>query len=67
MYEGIVCNIVSARGFGFIATTGQPDCFFHMHDLVGLDFDETLRERRVRYDIVTTSKGPRAANVQAET
>lgn len=29
-----------------------------------LDFDETLVERRVAFEITNTAKGPRAANVR---
>jgi CspA family cold shock protein len=54
------------RGFGFIRPSGGGDeVFFHATDLVGLDFDPLLYERRVRFDIVDSPKGPRAANVQA--
>jgi cold shock CspA family protein len=64
MYQGTIQNVVVDRGFGFISSTGQPDVFFHCSDLAAdLPFDETLRERRVRFDIVTTPKGLRATSI----
>lgn len=65
MYQGTICNVVQDRGFGFINLPGQPDVFFHANDLVDLAFDETLQERRVRFEIVQTEKGNRAKCVQA--
>jgi cold shock CspA family protein len=45
---------------------GKPDLFFHANDLAeGLEFSEQLKEQRVRFTIVDTPRGPRAANVQA--
>ena len=64
MYSGTICSVRSDRGFGFISSTGQPDVFFHVSDLVGLEFDDTLKERRVEFGIVDSPKGPRAANVR---
>jgi cold shock CspA family protein len=64
MYQGTVCRVVHDRGFGFISAPGQPDVFFHANDLVDLQFDDTLEERRVRFDMITTEKGTRAKNVQ---
>jgi cold shock CspA family protein len=52
-------------GFGFISAPGQPDVFFHASDLMDLAFDETLQERRVRFQIVTIEKGSRAKCIQA--
>jgi cold shock CspA family protein len=66
MHEGTISTIVPDRGFGFIRTPQQPDTFFHASDLAPeLGFDETLRERRVRFSIKTTPKGPRAVGICA--
>jgi cold shock CspA family protein len=65
MYEGTVCTVNLGRGFGFVAASGQGDLFFHASDLIDLEFNEQLIERRVRFDITSTAKGPRARNVQA--
>jgi cold shock CspA family protein len=65
VHEGYVCAIRIDGGFGFIGSPGQPDVFFHMSDLADdLPFDETLDQRRVRFDVVGTAKGPRARNVR---
>jgi CspA family cold shock protein len=65
MATGTVCAIKADKGFGFIALVGAPDLFFHFSDLdKSLAFDESLRERRVEFDITESSRGPRAANVR---
>ena len=65
MHDGTIIRLHLSRGFGFIASPNQPDTFFHCKDLAdGLPFDETLQELRVRFDIVTTAKGQRAASVR---
>ena len=52
------------KGFGFIHADGT-DYFFHASDLIDLDFDEQLKERRVTFNVTTTPKGLRARNIQA--
>ena len=67
-YVGVVSSVKCDRGFGFIATPGQPDVFFHATALVGLDFDEQLYQRRVRYEITTCPRGrAKAINVRPHT
>lgn len=65
MYNGVITRLVLDRGFGFVAVPNQPDCFFHMKDLLDLEWGESLQERRVKLDIETTPKGARAFNVRA--
>jgi cold shock CspA family protein len=65
MHTGAIVNQRIDKGFGFIAEPNQPDLFFHANDLCDdLPFDERLQERRVKFDVVTTAKGPRAKNIQ---
>lgn len=64
MYEGTIKTIKSDKGYGFISRIDAPDIFFHASCLDGLEFDEQLIERRVRFDIVGTDKGDRAVNVR---
>jgi len=64
MQNGTICNVVLDRGFGFVRTDGGEDCFFHVKDLVDMDFDATLQERRVKFEIVNGDRGPRAKAVQ---
>lgn len=67
METGTVCGLVQDRGFGFIHIGGgQEDVFFHHKELAAdLPFDDTLMERRVRFDVISTDRGDRAKNVQA--
>jgi cold shock CspA family protein len=65
MYVGTITRLMLDRGFGFISSPRQPDVFFHCRDLAeDLPFDETLQERRVKFDVLTTSRGPRAQDVR---
>lgn len=64
MHEGTIKNVVLEKGFGFVAERGGPDRFFHVNDLIDLEFDHRLIERRVKFDAVDAPKGPRAKCVQ---
>ena len=62
---GSIKTVLLDKGFGFIDVAGQKDMFFHASDLSGgLPFDEFLIQRRVRFEVVTSSKGDRASNVR---
>jgi CspA family cold shock protein len=66
MATGTIKAVKPDRGFGFIepAEPGN-DIFFHCRDLPPqTPFDETLRERRVEYEVTDTEKGPRAVNLR---
>jgi cold shock CspA family protein len=64
MYEGTVTN-VNARGFGFIHSSGS-DYFFHCKQLSSdLEFDQSLLERRVRFDLRDSPKGMECVRVRA--
>ena len=65
MNTGTIVKI-SPKGFGFIAVDGQKDhVFFHAKQLVELEFDAALQERRVKFLVVSSPNGPRAVQVQA--
>jgi CspA family cold shock protein len=65
MQVGEVIYLKFEGGFGFIKPDEGPDIFFHCRDMSpDMAFDETLRYRRVRFDIAPSPKGPRAANIQ---
>ena len=65
MYEGTISALRLDRGFGFIRMVDAPDVFFHASDLnEELPFDETLKERRVAFNIISAVRGPRAASVR---
>ena len=62
---GTVKSIIVDRGFGFIAVPGEDDVFFHYRGLCGgLEFNEQLVERRVRFNVIESEKGPRAGAVR---
>jgi len=70
--NGSVKKIWPDKGFGFITVGNvdardgqQADAFFHMNDLVDLEFGEQLIERPVTFDLEDQPKGPRARNVRA--
>ncbi len=52
------------RGFGFIATEGEEDIFFHSSALVDVEFDQLAMGDNVTFEIEQSDKGPRAINVQ---
>lgn len=61
--QGEIVQFDPAKGFGFIKVAGQKDdIFIHQSDV-----DNGVRLRtgmRVEFDVRTTPKGPRAANVK---
>ena len=64
MCEGTV-SAIKAEGYGFIRRSRASDVFFHRRDMVDdAMFDERLVERRVRFELRDTDRGPRASNVQ---
>ena len=61
---GTIVRLNLQKGYGFIASTGEPDYFFHCRELrADLKFDEQLRERRVRFSLATGRQGLAAVNV----
>jgi cold shock CspA family protein len=65
MQEGYIDRLMLGRGFGFIRAIGHPDIFFNIAELVDLEWDETLLERRVRFYMVSTERGLKAQQVCA--
>ena len=63
MIEGTVKWFNESKGFGFISREGGPDVFVH-HSEIRAEGFRTLNEGdKVRFDVVDSPKGPRAANV----
>ena len=52
------------KGFGFIATAGGDEYFFHQSACRGMRFDELREGQPVTFDVGQGPKGPRAENVQ---
>lgn len=63
MTEGTVKWFNESKGFGFLSQEGGPDVFVH-HTEIRAEGYRTLNEgQKVRFDVVDSPKGPRAANV----
>ena len=61
--HGTVKWFNESKGFGFLSREGGPDVFVH-HSEIRADGFRTLAEgERVKFEIVDSPKGPRAANV----
>jgi cold shock protein len=62
MVEGTVKWLDEARGFGFLSREGGPDVVVH-HSEIRAEGFRTLNEGdKVRFEVVESPKGPRAAN-----
>jgi CspA family cold shock protein len=66
MTTGTIKKVVADRGFGFITAEDAKDYFFHRDGLdPSIDFDRLVGGERVTFEIETSPKGPRAAQVRA--
>jgi len=63
MAEGTIKRLTD-KGFGFIATDGGPDMFFHMSNLEGVRFEDLREGQKVSYTEGRGPKGPRAEHVR---
>ena len=63
MIEGTVKWFNESKGFGFLSREGGPDVFVH-HSEIRAEGFRTLNEGdKVKFEVVDSPKGPRAANV----
>jgi CspA family cold shock protein len=62
--EGTVKWFNDAKGFGFIQQDGGQDVFVHHSGIAGGGFKSLQEGQRVRFDIESSPKGLKAANVQ---
>ena len=65
MKEGFIATVREDKGFGYIASPGQRDVFFHCSSLVDIEFDQRLLNRRVEFSVQASERGPRAINIRA--
>ncbi len=63
MVEGTVKWFNEAKGFGFLSREGGPDVFVHHTEIVAEGFRTLNEGDRVRFEVVDSPKGPRAAKV----
>ncbi|MEK6721282.1 MAG: cold shock domain-containing protein [Chloroflexota bacterium] len=63
---GTIKKVVADRGFGFIAAEDEKEYFFHRNGLdSSLDFDRLVGGEKVEFEIESSPKGPRAAQVRS--
>jgi CspA family cold shock protein len=63
MIEGSVKWFNDSKGFGFLTREGGPDVFVHHSEIRAEGFKSLSEGDRVRFEVVDSPKGPRAANV----
>jgi CspA family cold shock protein len=64
MTEGTIAGLTD-KGFGFIKIEGaQKDLFFHVNELVDVQFDSLQVGDKVTFETAEGPKGPYAANVR---
>jgi cold shock protein len=65
MPAGTVKWFSDDKGFGFITPEdGSSDVFVHHNSINGEGFRSLAEGAKVTYDVESSEKGPRAANVQ---
>ena len=65
MNTGRVKWFNTAKGFGFIEREGESDVFVHYSQIKMNGFKDLKEGQLVSFELVDTSKGLQAANVQA--
>lgn len=61
--QGVIKRL-NPKGFGFIGVEGEEkDLFFHMTDLVGVQFNDLREGQAVTFEKADSEKGPKAINV----
>jgi len=63
MSEGTIKRLTD-KGFGFIASAGKGDLFFHMSAVEGARFEDLREGQSVSFNEGQGPKGPRAENVR---
>jgi CspA family cold shock protein len=61
---GTIKRLVSAKGFGFIATADGEEFFFHQSACSGVSFDALREGQAVTFEKGQGPKGPRGENVR---
>jgi cold shock protein len=62
--QGVIKRLMD-KGFGFISVEGEEnDLFFHMNDLVGVQFNDLQEGQAVTFEKGDSHKGPKAVEIQ---
>ena len=61
--NGTIKQLMSGKGFGFVASADGNEYFFHQSGCSGVQFDELREGQVVTFDEGQGPKGPRAENV----
>lgn len=64
MAEGTVKWFNEKKGYGFIQQDDGQDLFVHHTSITGSGFRTLYEGQRVRFEIETTDRGPKAKNVE---
>jgi len=64
MGEGTVKWFSAQKGYGFIQEDDGQDVFVHHTGINGSGFKSLSEGQRVRFEIETSPKGPKATNVE---
>ncbi|NVL92692.1 MAG: cold-shock protein [Desulfobacterales bacterium] len=64
MAEGTVKWFSEKKGYGFIQQDDGQDIFVHHTGISGSGFKSLQEGQRVRFEIETSPKGPKAKNVE---
>lgn len=63
MQQGIIARLTD-KGFGFISREGEDkDIFFHMNELVNVEFNNLQEGDTVTFEVAQSPKGLNATNV----
>jgi CspA family cold shock protein len=65
MAEGTVKWFSEQKGYGFIEQDDGQDLFVHHTGINASGFKSLSEGQRVRFDLETNEKGPKAKNVEA--
>ena len=63
MIDGTVKWFNDSKGFGFLSREGGADVFVHHSEIRAEGFKTLSEGDKVKFEVVDSPKGPRAANV----
>jgi CspA family cold shock protein len=61
---GVIKRLIPAKSFGFITTEAGKDYFFHLTDLVGLEFEDLVEGIKVDFEVKKQPSGGKAGAAQ---